>query len=474
LADPQPFAKMGDVLVFQALLDEAERVRASLASLATQRRRLNDADQTYADALSGLVAGALAEIATALEDGREPREPPELWRSLDECARALSAVTAVDSLLGQIRAAWRTAGALTAAPDDPAPRQSRVAPLRRRPPIADALTTLRANLTLDSTACRHALRLAVTLAIATAIYRLMSLPRAYWIPMTAVLVLRPEFHDTFARGVSRIAGTILGAACATLIAHAFAVGQAGLTLLVLGFVWGGYAFVRASYAIFTVCITGYVVFLMMLAGVPEITAATDRVLYTMAGGVLALCVYSVWPTWAASEVRPAFGALLEAHSGYVAVLLKEYGNPRRTDLRALGEIRHGARLIRSNTEAVVERMLAEPAGRQAMQSAIALGLLAAIRRHALAALALHAGLERGIPAAVPGIDVLAEQMTMSLRLLADAVKSGDSFPPLPDLRHTQLALNSATSDLVRDETDLMVDSVDTMAELLARDVKERG
>ena len=34
LADPQPFARAGDVLVFQALLDEAERIRASLAGAA--------------------------------------------------------------------------------------------------------------------------------------------------------------------------------------------------------------------------------------------------------------------------------------------------------------------------------------------------------------------------------------------------------------------------------------------------------
>ena len=29
--------------------------------------------------------------------------------------------------------------------------------------------------------------------------------------MTALLVLRPEYHDTFARGLARVGGTILGA-----------------------------------------------------------------------------------------------------------------------------------------------------------------------------------------------------------------------------------------------------------------------
>ena len=354
LDDPQPFAKSSDVLVFQALLDEAERIRASLAGLATQHRRLSETHQHCALTIAELSSRALSEIAAALEDGREPQAPPRLWTSLDACAARLPQSAAVDALLGQIRAAWRTAGVLTGAATDDVPRRAQVVPLRRRPPVRDALTTLRANLTLGSTACRHALRLAATLAAATAIERGLALPRGYWVPLTVVLVLRPEFHDTFARGAARIAGTFVGAGCATLIARVLDPGPIGLTLLVLGFVGSGYAVVRANYALFTVCITGYVVFLLMLAGVPELTAATYRVGYTVAGGLLALCAYGLWPTWAASEVGPALGAILESHSGYVAALLDGYRDPARADLRRLGEIRSAARLTRSNGEAVVD------------------------------------------------------------------------------------------------------------------------
>jgi uncharacterized membrane protein YccC len=474
LADPQPFAKIHDVLVFQALLDEAERIRASLASLATQRRRVNETQQSCVATLYTLVAKALSEIAAALDEGREPREPAGLWQSLEECAARLSSAPALDALLGQLRAAWRTASVLTGASDDAMPRPARVVPLRRRPPVNDAVMTLRANLTLQSTACRHALRLAVTLAIATAVYRIMGLPRGYWLPMTAVLVLRPEFYDTFGRGMARIAGTVLGAAIATLIAHWAAPGPMVLTLVVLGFVWAGYALVRTSYALFTICITGYVVFLLVLAGVPELTAVRYRILYTIEGGALALCAYAVWPTWAAAEVRPALARLLQAHSGYVAALLSAYGDPRQPDLHRIGEIRDDARLTRSNAEALVERMLAEPAGRQSIQPAVALGLLAAIRRHALAALALHAGLERGVGAPVRGIDGLAQEMATSLASLAAALRDGTAPVPLPPLRQTQLALNTATQDIVRDETDLMVDSVNTMADLLRRDAARHG
>jgi uncharacterized membrane protein YccC len=467
LADPQPFARASDVLVFQALFDEAERIRASLAALATRQRQLLEEHPTCVNALAEWSARLLLEIASALEGGREPREEGPLWTTLAACAEQLSHAGLVESLLGQFRAAWRTAGVLTGSAAQPTTR-ARVTPLRRRPPVRDAFTTLRANLTLRSTAFRHALRVGLAVGMATSIYRLLHLPRGYWIPMTAVLVLKPEFHDTFARGVARIAGTIIGAAVATLIVDVFSPGPAALTLLVLVFVWGCYAFFQMNYAIFTICLTGYIVFLLMLSGVAEMTAATTRGLYTLEGGVLAICIYAIWPTWAAASVRTALATMLDTHSAYVESLLNGFADPRRIDLRQLSQLRSDARLARSNAEAVVERMLAEPPRRAALTPATSVGLLAALRRHALAALALHAGLERGVTAPVAGMTQLANEITGSLAALASAVRSGHPPPSLPPLRQTQLALG-ATDALVGEETDLMVDSIKTIASLLGAD-----
>jgi hypothetical protein len=58
-------------------------------------------------------------------------------------------------------------------------------------------------------------------------------------------------------------------------------------------------------------------------------------------------------------------------------------------------------------------------------------------------------------------------MTRSLTALAGAVRSGTPPPPLPPLRQTHLALAPAADTLVLDETDLMVDSINTMAHLLS-------
>ena len=469
IADPHPFSQGGAVLVFQALFDEAERIRASLASIATEQRRPSTTAGSCTSALPPLYARALMEIADALEEERDPSEGDRpIWEPIDQCLDSLPASAAVDALLGQIRAAWRTAGLLTSKSNRASP-PPRFTPLRPRPPIRDAFMTLRVNLTLESTACRHALRLAAAIAITDTIYRVMHLPRGYWMPMTALLVLRPDFHDTFARGVARIAGTILGAGIATLIVRELEPGPSALAAFVLAFVWGCYAVFRVNYALFTVCVTGYVVFILRLSGVAEMTAATIRAIDTVAGGTLALAIYAIWPTWAATTVRASLAALLDTHGRYVSALLDSYVTPEKPDLVRLVELRSEARLARSNFEAAAERMLAEPSRKGALGSRTMTGLVAALRRHALAALALHAGIERGIDRPFPGMARLSAEMKVSLSLLADAVREGAAPPPLPPLRQTQLALAKSMGPTAGEETDLMVDGVNTMADLLARD-----
>ena len=305
--------------------------------------------------------------------------------------------------------------------------------------------------------------------MATAIYRVLQLPRGYWMPMTALLVLRPDFHDTFARGAARTAGTILGGGVATLLVRELQPGPRGLTVLLLLFVWSCYATFRMNYTLFTIGITGYVVFILMLSGVGEMTAVTLRAIDTIAGGCIALAIYALWPTWAAATVRSALAAMFEAQSVYLSALLTAYQDPNAADIARLTRLRAAARLARSNAEALVERMLAEPRRKAAIQPRVATGLLAAIRRNALAALTLHAGVERAVAARLPKLAQLAAEMKESLSRLAEAVRDGRPPRPLPPLRQTQLAIAGSANPLVEQATDLMVDAINTMAELLTRD-----
>jgi hypothetical protein len=137
------------------------------------------------------------------------------------------------------------------------------------------------------------------------------------------------------------------------------------------------------------------------------------------------------------------------------------------DRARLGAGRAAARLARSNAEASVQRMLVEPFSRRSLDADVALGLLAATRRHALAVLALQARLEREANVS-PEFERLAGQIEDALRTLARALRERSLPSAMPPLRATQEQLRAVSTSTVLDETDVMVDSLNTMADLLRR------
>jgi uncharacterized membrane protein YccC len=471
LADPQPFARTGETFAFQALLDEAERVRGSLAALALHRQRLVESDRACAATVSELSGRILAELADALEYGREPRGIPELAASLRACAARLPPAVPIDPLLAQLHAACQTARTLAAVPRR-ADASERAERRRRRAAVRDALITLRANLSLDSTACRHAVRLGAAVLAAEAAARLFHFPRGYWLPLTVAVMLKPDFHDTFASSLARVGGTVLGAGGAVALAHALGGGPAASVAIVLMSVWAAYALAAVNAVAFAVCVTAYVVFLLTLAGVPESSAATDRIVNTAIAGALALGAYSIWPTWTATEMRAAVAAMLDAQARYLRALLMAYTDPAADGLARLDDLRTRARRARSNTEALVERTFSEPYRRYPMESRTAMGLLAANRRIALAALALHAGLQRDDGSGALRVEPLAREVDRSLTSLAASVRDGSTSPVvLPNL-HTLFAAVEV-GEVVRDEISMIVDGVETIADLLRADRAQR-
>ena len=157
--------------------------------------------------------------------------------------------------------------------------------------FAPSLRTLWANLTWRSDACHYALRQAGTLAVAAGAEHATGLPNGYWVPMTALLVLRPSFQPTFHRGIQRVVGTVVGAALATLLVRGLRLDLPTTGLLTAAFVWCAYALVNVNYGLFAVFLTGYIVFLLDFGGLSTRVVVAHRTLNTALGGGLALLSY---------------------------------------------------------------------------------------------------------------------------------------------------------------------------------------
>jgi hypothetical protein len=141
-----------------------------------------------------------------------------------------------------------------------------------------------------NSALPYSLLVAITLATTTELYRRLQFSSGYWIPMTALLVLKPGITDTVNRAIARVLGTVTGAILASFcIAHLHPSSAvlAGLTLL---FAWLSYGTLNVNYALYSSLITGYIVFLLSLASAPGPVIAQRRALCTALGGSIALGV----------------------------------------------------------------------------------------------------------------------------------------------------------------------------------------
>jgi hypothetical protein len=143
---------------------------------------------------------------------------------------------------------------------------------------------------LENTAVPYSLRLAITLAVSTLIYRQMHFASGYWIPMTALLVLKPGLADTVSRAVARTLGTVAGAWLISIFVAHFTPSPIALVAFTVLFTWLSYGLQNVNYALFALCVTGYIVFLLSLDQLPEIEIAHRRAVCTVIGGGLALAV----------------------------------------------------------------------------------------------------------------------------------------------------------------------------------------
>lgn len=168
---------------------------------------------------------------------------------------------------------------------------------------------LRRHVSIHSPIGRYAFQLSATLAVAAVAYRWLQLPNGYWVPMTAAIILKPDFHHTFSRGLARLCGTILGVILSATLAALLHPGPPLQAVFILLFAWLGYALIKVNYALFAIFITCYVTVLLAMAGFPILPVVRARLLDTAFAGALSLLVYLLpfpkEPVVGESELSPS-------------------------------------------------------------------------------------------------------------------------------------------------------------------------
>jgi uncharacterized membrane protein YccC len=477
---------------YRSLLAQAERIRLCLMVLTRLRARIGreeggDANVKTLDGFLACASRILQSVGDLVSiDGRTPSGQAPCIDEATRLSRAprsseegvLAALihdarVQVDALAGQLRSA--TDLATNATPAGLEAFAEREARRHWRLRLGGTVATLRAHLTLESTACRHAIRLATAVALGDAIGRAATLRRPYWIPMTIAIVLKPDFTSTFSRGVLRLSGTFAGLALATALFHAMAPTQAVQVALIALFVfilrWVG----GANYGIFVTAVSALVVMLIAMTGIAPQQVIAARGLNTAAGGALALLAYIVWPTWERTQVGEALAHMLDGYRDSFRTVARAYTDAPPDVAAELDRVRQAARLARSNAEASVDRVAEEPGTSPEMLAELN-AMLASSHRLVHAVMALEAGLASpDRPPARDAFRTLAHHVELTLYVLAEALRgSAFSVAELPDLREDHQRLLEAGESaperyaLSNVETDRVVNSLNTLREQVLR------
>ncbi len=461
---------------FGVLLELAERIRLELTAMVELH-----AQPTVHALFREDAARVLGAIAEALERGESSEHAGHALQTLQASEQALldsgGGVTGglaahIHALSGQLAAAVRNADWAGSGGELRASAAETRLPKALR--SSSAWATLRASLTPRSIAFRHAVRMAVSFSLALLVSRVLQLPHGYWLPMTAAIVLRPDFAATFNFGLLRVVGTVLGLVLTTALLH-ITPNEPWAHLALMAVLCMAFRYLAtAHYGIAVAALTGAVVILLSFYGVNPSTAVLDRVVNTALGCSLALLAYIVWPTWERGRARGALAIMLDAYASYLLALAQP---GQRSAHR---ETRSAARTARSNAQASIERMRSEPATPPPLL-ALARALFANGNRLARTAMTLEALLDdlAGLPVQA-GLRRFVEQAAVAVQASASALREQRVPSGLPDLRAMQRALlaslhdhpDRAAVDLLARISDRLVDNVNTLAHVLSRSLPE--
>ena len=286
-----------------------------------------------------------------------------------------------------------------------------------------------------------AVRLALCMSVAAVLSEVAPLQRSYWVMLTVVVVLKPDFGSVFARALQRGAGTAIGAVLGAAILVLVPYGPPLLAVLAVLSFLVPYTITR-NWGMFATLLTPIVLIVIDLPTRAGWQLAEARALDTLLGCALVLLLgYAPWPaSWHADVGRQFADATAE-----IARYLRALGTDRSA--RRIGEHRRTAYRLLSDVRTVFQRALSEPAP---------------LRRRTMAWYPAVVGLERALgrvaAASVHVRHADEEPSAEALRQLADvldeftaALRAG-SAPPRAQLPED--ASTEEISDAVNDVLEL--------------------
>jgi uncharacterized membrane protein YccC len=309
------------------------------------------------------------------------------------------------------------------------------------------------------------IRLMLCTGVAAVASEVLPLSRSYWVVLTVVIILKPDYGSVFARAVQRGVGTVVGAVLGAAILAGVPYGP--WLLLPFGVLAALLPYAKArNFGLVATFLTPLVVLLIDLLDVGGWRLAEVRLLDTLLASAIVLLIgYAPWPSAWQAHLPGQFAEALRSVCAYMdealvampAARIAATGtavSPRRAPGEApspRSRLRRGAYRSLSNLRAEFQRMMSEPApvSRRATAwwpAVVSLEELMDVVTSAVVAIG------RGAP--VPSATSV-HTLTGALRAVADAIETGTPprlagpLPADPELETVTASVRSVLSVLIK-------------------------
>lgn len=373
------------VLTFSSVMDLYEQIVAMYYDYAVIRDRFGQSERSDGSVLATIarlirqVADELDHLGLSIQSIVPTRPPLDLTPSLAQLKRQIDALTDSDGstmvlrkVLVNLRNLSQRAAAIQANMTVPIDRVAGEL-LEYGRFVSHQVISWQAfhdNLTLDSSAFRHSVRVALALLLGLVLTKFIPYVQySYWVLLTILVILKPAFSLTKQRNQERIIGTFVGGLIGVLILTFISSQTVHFVLLVL-FMIGTYSALRVNYIVMVICLTPFVLILFSFLGIGYLSVAGERLLDTLLGGAIAIAAgYGLFPNWESHQILNPMRDVLKANIGYVQLLLDGLSGQR---IRVVDYklARKEVYVTSANLAAAFQRMVSEPKHKQRNEKAL--------------------------------------------------------------------------------------------------------
>lgn len=220
------------------------------------------------------------------------------------------------------------------------------------------------NLSLQSSAFRHSLRVSIACIAGFVIVNMVSYGHhSYWVLMTIAFMLKPAFSLTKQRNIERIIGTFAGGIIGVLIL-VFIPDKTTHFVIMIVLMIATYSFMRIQYLVMVICMTPYILILFSFLGSNFKLVAEERIFDTVLGCAIAfLAGYFLFPHWESDQLKQYMQGIIKANAAYLQKIIEALSGckPGMLEYKLA---RKEVYLNSANLSAAFQRMLSEPKSKQ--------------------------------------------------------------------------------------------------------------